>query len=54
VYEYNERAIRCYEKCGFQLEGREREGAYRHGRYWDVLRMSILQQEWAERRGAVE
>ncbi|RPJ99073.1 GNAT family N-acetyltransferase [Priestia endophytica] len=27
VLQYNKRAIRCYEKCGFIQEGIEREGA---------------------------
>jgi RimJ/RimL family protein N-acetyltransferase len=47
VFEYNARAIRCYEKCGFQHEGREREAFFRNGRYWDILRMSVLQREFA-------
>ncbi len=44
VHDYNERAIRCYEKCGFQLEGRQREALFRDGRYHDVLLMSILRE----------
>ncbi len=46
VYAANERAIRCYEKCGFRVEGRLREHAFRDGRYEDVLEMGILRREF--------
>jgi diamine N-acetyltransferase len=45
VFEDNGRAIRAYEGCGFQHEGRLRDGVYRHGRYYDLLAMSILSHE---------
>lgn len=37
----NERAIRAYEKCGFQVEGRLRRHAYKDGQFKDVLFMGI-------------
>ena len=46
VFEFNERAQACYRKCGFVDEGRFREEYFQDGRYWDVLRMSILRREW--------
>jgi RimJ/RimL family protein N-acetyltransferase len=46
VFEFNERAIACYRKCGFVEEGRLREEYYQDGRYWDVIRMSILRREY--------
>ena len=46
VYEDNERGIRCYRKCGFQVEGRLRDAVYRQGRYFDVLMMGILDHEF--------
>jgi RimJ/RimL family protein N-acetyltransferase len=46
VYAYNERAIRCYEKCGFQHEGRLREARFGDGRYHDELMMAILRKEF--------
>jgi RimJ/RimL family protein N-acetyltransferase len=52
VFEFNTRAIRAYEKCGFRVEGRAREAILRAGRYWDEIHMSILADEWkAGRKG---
>ncbi|NLG24638.1 MAG: GNAT family N-acetyltransferase, partial [Clostridiales bacterium] len=39
------RAIRCYEKCGFQLEGRLRQDIYSDGAYRDLLMMGVLRDE---------
>jgi RimJ/RimL family protein N-acetyltransferase len=46
VFEYNPRAVRSYEKAGFQHEGRLRQALSRDGRRWDVLFMGILRDEW--------
>lgn len=46
VFEYNPRAIRSYEKLGFQQEGRQREWLNRGGKRWDLIFMGILRQEW--------
>ena len=46
VMDYNTRAIRLYEKLGFQHEAREREFLFHDGQYFDQLRMSILRSEW--------
>lgn len=46
VYDYNQRARRSYEKCGFKVEGTQRHAVYRDGRYIDVLLMAILRDEW--------
>lgn len=42
VLAYNVRAIRCYEKCGFIIEGKERESAYVDGEWHDDLIMGLL------------
>lgn len=42
----NKAAVRVYEKAGFVHEGRLRRVQYRNGRYYDVYRMSILQEEF--------
>jgi RimJ/RimL family protein N-acetyltransferase len=52
VFSFNERAIRSYRSCGFVVEGRAREAIWREGRWWDEIAMSILDSDWATRRGA--
>jgi RimJ/RimL family protein N-acetyltransferase len=42
----NGRAIACYRKCGFQVEGREREAAHVDGRWQDDLIMGVLEREF--------
>jgi RimJ/RimL family protein N-acetyltransferase len=49
VFEFNPRAIRAYEKCGFVVEGRARQAIFRDGRFWDEIHMSVLLEEWEER-----
>jgi len=46
VYEYNQRAIRCYKKCGFELEGRKRQARFHDGKYYDELIMGVLRKEF--------
>lgn len=46
VLQYNKRAIKCYEKCGFIQEGVEREGALIEGKYETDVFMSILDREY--------
>lgn len=53
VFTSNPRAIRAYEKAGFTLEVRERQAEYKHGKYIDVLLMSILRDEYLHRKEAV-
>ena len=49
VLDYNLRAIRCYEKCGFRKDGLLRENAFIEGKYASDWVMSILEHEWRER-----
>jgi RimJ/RimL family protein N-acetyltransferase len=46
VYDFNERAIRCYEKIGFRQEGRLRQSQFTGGRYVDELVMAVLREAW--------
>jgi RimJ/RimL family protein N-acetyltransferase len=50
VFDFNERAIRVYEKAGYIREGRRRQAFYRHGEYRDVLIYSVLRAEWVQRQ----
>src|SRR6185436_6488132 len=46
VFSDNARAIRCYEKVGFQLEGRLRQDNFHNGAYRDTLIMAMLREDW--------
>ncbi len=48
LHEYNPRALRSYEKCGFRLEGRTRKDIMREGKHYDSLWMGILRDEWLQ------
>jgi RimJ/RimL family protein N-acetyltransferase len=50
VYAENLRAKRSYDKAGFVEEGRQREGVYKHGKYDNVVIMSVLRSEWIARK----
>jgi diamine N-acetyltransferase len=41
VLDDNARAIRVYEKCGFRVEGRLRQHAYKRGQFRDLVLMGI-------------
>jgi RimJ/RimL family protein N-acetyltransferase len=46
VLAFNERAIRCYRKCGFVVEGRLRDAALVDGERHDDLIMGLLASEF--------
>lgn len=48
VLDYNKRAIRCYEKCGFRCDGILRESAFIEGKYYSDRIMSILDYEYKQ------
>ena len=48
VMEFNERAIKCYKKCGFKEYGRRRKASFINGKYYDVIGMDILAEEFKE------
>jgi len=52
VNEANEGAVKSYEKAGFEREGVLRQEIYRNGRYYDVVRMSILRNEYEDVMGS--
>ncbi|WP_148587797.1 GNAT family N-acetyltransferase [Streptomyces sp. WAC01526] len=51
VYDYNPRARRAYEKCGFEVEGRMREALFWDGAWHDVLVMAVLRTGWGAGAG---
>lgn len=42
----NERAIRAFRKCGFNVEGTLKESEYIDGKYYDTVLMGILRRNW--------
>jgi RimJ/RimL family protein N-acetyltransferase len=54
VWTENARARRAYEKAGFVHEGTLRHDRYEGGRFTDGDIMSILRDEWLERRSRLE
>lgn len=48
----NQRAIRCYQSCGFVIEGQLREECYSNGQYVDLISMGLLRSEWDSRKSS--
>ncbi|MFE6796003.1 GNAT family N-acetyltransferase [Paenibacillus chitinolyticus] len=46
VFDFNEAAIRCYEKEGFVREGLIRDSKRMGDTYWNLIEMGILESEW--------
>lgn len=46
VIEFNERAIKCYQKCGFKEYGRRKQSKFINGKYYDTVEMEILAKEF--------
>lgn len=42
----NKKAVNSYSRCGFQHEGVLRQELFRNDRYYDVIRMSLLKDEY--------
>ncbi len=54
VFDFNERAIACYTKCGFREEGRLRQHRFTEGRYCDTLVMGVLREEFEALHGGAK
>jgi RimJ/RimL family protein N-acetyltransferase len=48
VYDFNTRAMRCYEKAGFRREGTRRQAHFHRGTYHDIHMMGILRDEFVD------
>lgn len=45
---FNERALKCYKKCGFKETGKIRKNKFINGKYYDTICMDILRDEFTE------
>ena len=46
IPEYNQVALRLFQRAGFIEEVRRREALNRDGRYWDMIHVGILRDQW--------
>ncbi|OGP78501.1 MAG: hypothetical protein A2V86_15630 [Deltaproteobacteria bacterium RBG_16_49_23] len=53
VFDFNQAAIKCYEKAGFRKEGHIREARKIGTKYWSLYQMSILEHEWRSKRKTI-
>lgn len=52
IYEFNEASLKLYvDRCGWVIEGRQREWVYRDGRHWDLILVGMTASDFAARRG---
>ena len=42
VYDFNKQAIKCYENCGFEIEGLFKENMKVNNEYWSTYNMSKI------------
>jgi RimJ/RimL family protein N-acetyltransferase len=50
VFDFNQAAVKCYEKAGFKQEGHIREARKIGNDYWSLYQMSILEHEWKAKK----
>lgn len=50
VFSFNDRAVRLYNKIGFQQEGSSRQSLFRDGEWHDIIHMGLLQNEYFEKQ----
>jgi RimJ/RimL family protein N-acetyltransferase len=50
VFDFNQRALQCYKRCGFREEGVAREDLFHQGKYHHQILMAILRHEFEEGR----
>lgn len=48
VYDFNQSAIHCYQRAGFQQEGTLRDVVRYEDGYWSLVEMGILEPEWRQ------
>ncbi|MBM7541000.1 GNAT family N-acetyltransferase [Amphibacillus cookii] len=51
VFDFNQSALSCYQKVGFQIDGLLRHARKVGDDYWDLYEMSMLEDEWQAVKG---
>jgi len=46
VYDFNHSAIKCYERAGMVIEGKQRDVLKFKSKWWSLVELSILESEW--------
>lgn len=46
VYDFNSAALKCYQSAGFVIEGTNRDVLMHNGKWWSLVEMSVLEDEW--------
>lgn len=46
VFEYDKDMIKIFKNCGFLQEGVERQAKFFKGKYWDIIRFSMLSENY--------
>jgi RimJ/RimL family protein N-acetyltransferase len=50
VYDYNTAALKCYQAAGFSIEGTMRDVLLHDGKWWSLIEMGILENEWHQNK----
>lgn len=54
VYDFNIAAIKCYQKAGLTIEGTTRDSLWFKDKWWSLVEMSILEEEWRNNTISIE
>jgi RimJ/RimL family protein N-acetyltransferase len=46
VYDFNSSALKCYQAAGFTIEGTMRDVLLHKEKWWSLIEMGILEEEW--------
>ncbi|MBQ1496504.1 MAG: GNAT family N-acetyltransferase [Bacilli bacterium] len=50
VFSFNERAISCYKKIGFKEYGRRHEAYFMDGKWFDIIEMEMLEEDYKNKK----
>ena len=50
VYDYNLSALKCYQSAGFIIEGTMRDVLLHKNKWWSLIEMGILEDEWKKQQ----